>query len=91
MVLEPDLTVDNMENRVGFACHASEFWLLSSLILDRISAANGQNQQSQSSQNEKETQPAADGPPEPVLHEYDQTSMRQVNELISVFQNVQIQ
>ena len=91
MVAGQDLTIDNMDMRIGFSRNAAEFWLLGSLIMDRISATNIHDQRTQSCQGRMETQLTADGPPEPILHEYDQTSMRQVNDLISIFQQVHIQ
>lgn len=71
--------------------HASEFWLLANLIMDRISATDPQEQEQQSNPGNEEVKRAADEPPEPILHEYDQTSMQQVNDLISIFQEVHIQ
>lgn len=90
MVADRELTPDTMSMRIGFSRHAAEFWLLSSLIMDHISATNDQNQQTPLVPGLKEPQQLAEGPPEPILHQYDQTSMRQVNDLISVFQKVQI-
>lgn len=70
--------------------HAPEYWLLASFIMDRISAANTSQQQI-ASPGGSSTEPVDDGPPNPILNKYDQTSMRQVNDLIADFQKVQIE
>lgn len=76
---------DDMWKRVGFARFANEYWLLASLIVDRITAAGlssvsaEQGSQYDLGRNE-----------DIVLAKYDETSMQQVNELISEFQKVLI-
>ena len=86
-----------MWKRIGFVRFSSEYWLLGSLLTDRLSATTAASQD----------QPSANGSPlgllqsssaahgktrsaEPILEKYDQTSMRQVNDLISDFQKFNI-
>lgn len=69
------LTADNMWKRIGFMKYASEYWLLASLLLDRICATDHQPVQDLQ---------------QPLLQQYDQTSMQQVNDLIADFQRTHI-
>ena len=87
----PDLTPDNMWKRVGFTRHASEYWLLGKLMVERLSKSS-----------EEDVEAAADLAGQvqsfasisgtdsvgPLLNQYDQTSMQQVNMLISDFQKI---
>lgn len=86
MVLPKDfIPGENMWKRVGFMRFAPEFWLLTNVVVDRIIAANRLPPSFD--------QAVADGSTEstdPILRKYDQTSMRQVNDLITEFQKVQI-
>lgn len=84
----PHTTVDeshivpkNMWQRVGFCRHAGDFWLLAKIKVDRLSAADA-------AQNGSATRAVEDT--DPILNKYDQTSMRQVNDLISEFQKVRL-
>ncbi|KAK3335187.1 hypothetical protein B0T19DRAFT_349001, partial [Cercophora scortea] len=92
------LTPDNMWKRIGFCRHSHEYWLLGSLITDRISSTASKATESR---NEASLAQTFLGDPtlstqaksisaEPILEKYDQTSMRQVNDLIADFQRVQI-
>lgn len=76
---------DDMWKRVGFARFANEYWLLASLIVDRITAAA-----LGSTFNNPELQYGKEPDEDNVLTKYDETSMKQVNELISEFQKVLI-
>jgi hypothetical protein len=90
MVDSGDLRPENMWKRIGFFRHAPEFWLLASIILDRISAQNAFHLDFSVSGDRVCSKPADDKPLDPILNKYDQTSMQQVNDLIADFQNVQI-
>lgn len=84
------LTPDNAWRRIGFSRHAHEYWLLASVITDRIESADkpgGEGGKRQKSPEEVAEGAASD----PILTRYDQTSMRQVNDLIADFQKFQIQ
>lgn len=88
---------DLMWKRIGFVRFSAEYWLLGSLLTDRLSAttvtppdlssANG------SSSAVLQTSPNTSGKarcPDPILEKYDQTSMRQVNDLINDIQKFNI-
>lgn len=77
-ILEPR----NMWKRIGFSRHASEYWLLVKLIHDRISA------EIQTGATRADT---ADESAKAILDRYDETSMRQVNDLIAEFQKTTIE
>lgn len=99
MVQEDALTPDTMWKRVGFVRHTPEYWLLGSLLTDRIAS------ETSGAGEEKNPQSILDHPSNsasvgtvaesitrnPILDKYDQTSMRQVNDLISGFQRVQME
>ncbi|KAL3459689.1 hypothetical protein BJX64DRAFT_279059 [Aspergillus heterothallicus] len=85
--LSPHVTVDHdnlqpdtMWKRVGFCSYCPEYWLLANLMTDILSARHGTNTPSDSEQSELGR--LEDGPLDSILNKYDQTSMRQVNELI---------
>ena len=86
------LNPENMWKRVGFLRHSPEYWSLASLILDRISTSSTNQQDHRitldTSLSHRTT--LQNGPSSPVLDKYDQTSMRQVNDLIADFQKVQV-
>ncbi|KAK4039005.1 hypothetical protein C8A01DRAFT_16967 [Parachaetomium inaequale] len=86
-----------MWKRIGFVRFSPEYWLLGSLLTDRLSAttvtspdlsaANGSSLGFlQTSSNARGKARSA----EPILEKYDQTSMRQVNDLITGFQKFNI-
>lgn len=77
----------NMWKRIGFMRHSPEFWLLATVVVDRLSPPGARTEPSTSSGNAISGMKHAAGP---LLAEYDQTSMRQVNDLIAKFQKVQI-
>lgn len=79
---------EKMWKRVGFVRYCIEYWLLACLLTDRISAANHERDQARSSNRAETPQPKS---AEPILDEYDQTSMRQVNDLIAGFQKFQVE
>jgi hypothetical protein len=88
-----------MWKRIGFVRHASEYWLLASLMLDKISAAATKPKSpefvSRALTDHASTSIVIDPGGgtkgfEPVLERYDETSMRQVNELLADFQKMYI-
>ena len=93
--LSPHVTIDkdNMQpqlmwKRLGFCRFCPEYWLLASLMTDRLEAANSSMEEDVESSDELGK--LDDGRLDPILDKYDQTSMRQVNDLIAGFQRVQI-
>ncbi|GFG12218.1 C2H2 type zinc finger domain protein [Aspergillus udagawae] len=83
---ESNLNADNMWQRVGFCRHAGDFWLLASVKVDRLSVAEAEQHKAISGEFVLEDSEQSDS----ILSQYDQTSMRQVNELISEFQRVHL-
>lgn len=88
--LSPHITVndtqvrpENMWKRIGFCRYCPEYWLLANLMADRL-ATLGALQQGDGMTTVDE------GPLDPILDQYDQTSMQQVNDLIMGFQMFQI-
>ncbi|KAL2167284.1 hypothetical protein VTG60DRAFT_1443 [Thermothelomyces hinnuleus] len=87
-----------MWKRIGFVRFSAEYWLLGSLLTDRLSAttvttpdlssANGGSSSAFSQL--APTAPSKARCPDPILEKYDQTSMRQVNDLINNFQKFNI-
>ncbi|KAJ5167776.1 uncharacterized protein N7482_003370 [Penicillium canariense] len=72
-----------MWRRIGFCRHCPEFWLLAKLMTERLATLG-------SLQPEIEHLPLDDIALDPILNQYDQTSMRQVNNLIIGFQTFQL-
>ncbi|KAJ5440032.1 uncharacterized protein N7458_011030 [Penicillium daleae] len=86
----PHVTIDdtnispqNMWKRIGFCRYCPEFWLLGSLMTERL-ALLGDIQLG------NDLAPDEDGAFDPILNQYDQTSMQQVNNLIFGFQTFQL-
>ncbi|CVK97659.1 related to C2H2 transcription factor [Fusarium mangiferae] len=85
MVDRQNVATENLWRRVGFMRHSPEYWLLGKLLVDRLSTS------SDSLASPDSAVPDASGSAhEPILTRYDQTSMLQVNDLITGFQNVHI-
>jgi hypothetical protein len=87
-----DLDPDDMWKRIGFTRHASEYWLLGKFMVGRLSKSNehvdgvvGVAGPVQSLASISGTESVS-----PLLEQYDQTSMQQINVLISDFQKVYI-
>ncbi|KAL2838960.1 hypothetical protein BJY01DRAFT_257866 [Aspergillus pseudoustus] len=85
--MSPHVTVDHdnlqsqtMWKRVGFCSYCPEYWLLAKLMTDMLTTRNTIEDASQGDQSELER--PEDGPLDSILNKYDQTSMRQVNDLI---------
>lgn len=74
---------EELWRRMGFSRFAPEYWLLAHLMADRLAVLGP-------SQPESELEPLDEGPLDPILNQYDQTSMRQINDLIMGFQTFQI-
>lgn len=91
MIDSDDVAPEEMWKRIGFMRHAPEYWLLASAIMDRISALDARQQQNSARAAQNGSEPVDNEPVDPILNKYDQTSMRQVNDLIADFQKVQIQ
>ncbi len=81
---EEAITPHNMWKRIGFVRYCSEYWLLAKLITERISAGTWMSDGFNQAGNELHRQ----GDSVTVLDKYDETSMQQVNDLISQFQQV---
>ncbi|KAJ2893600.1 hypothetical protein MKZ38_008423 [Zalerion maritima] len=86
-----NLPPDQLWKRVGFVRYSFEYWLLGNLITDKIAAARDA---SPSRFNPGHGSEAPRSPRarslDPILDKYDQTSMRQVNDLIAAFRQFQI-
>lgn len=72
-----DLQPETLWKRVGFCSYCPEYWLLANLMTDKLTARSSTGT---SGMNELER--LDDGPLDSILDKYDQTSMRQVNDLI---------
>ena len=85
-----------MWKRIGFMRHASEYWLLAQLILERLSASHHENGTEFSpavlpnGDLTAQTYEKAEALPDLGLDKYDETSMQQINELIRDLQRVNI-
>ena len=87
-LLNMSLHPDNMWQRIGFVRFCSEYWLLAKLIVDRITYG-AQREEHAFIDNSAETDFESDDRSTlTILNNYDETSMRQVNDLISEFQKV---
>lgn len=71
-----------MWKRIGFPRYCHEYWLLANLMADRLVVLG--------SLQGTDLAALGEGPLDPILNKYDQTSMRQVNDLITGFQTFQI-
>jgi hypothetical protein len=84
------LNPDEMWKRVGFMRNAPEFWLLAKIVLERVEADRCQveltNPFIDSSGNRVDNLPLGS----PVLDRYDETSMGQVNDIIMMFQRLNV-
>ena len=67
-------SLPQMWKRVGFMKNAGEYWLLCRAILERIRPVEGDG--------------SVNTVPGRVLEKFDETSMKQVNDLIKQFENV---
>lgn len=70
------ITPHIMWKRIGFSRYAYEYWTLAKLIVDRIAATAYMDDD--------------DASPASLLPRYDDTSMKQVNDLITEFQKIGI-
>lgn len=85
-----ELQTENMWKRVGFCRFCPEYWLLANFIVDRlITLQKSRPENWEIGQDELEPFNNA-ALEDPLLDKYDQTSLRQINNLILDFQKVQI-
>ncbi|OQU99857.1 Fungal specific transcription factor domain-containing protein [Cladophialophora immunda] len=88
------LAPDDMWRRVGFMRHAHEYWYLANLMVERLSAPPPAEAAETAVETSKQAQSplSASGNEtiSPLLDKYDETSMQQVNTLISDFQMFRI-
>ncbi len=82
------LVPDNMWQRIGFMRFASEYWLLAKMIVERIDQNTQQNDGTSAGDNIAATFQEIEVSSPTLLEKYDETSMRQVNDLIADFQKV---
>ncbi|KAJ5192745.1 hypothetical protein N7449_008887 [Penicillium cf. viridicatum] len=80
---DPHIQPEELWERMGFSRYAPEYWLLAHLMADRLAVLG-------TSKPENALEPLDEGPLDPILNRYDQTSMRQINDLIMGFQTFQI-
>lgn len=78
-----------MWKRIGFMRHSPEFWLLATVVVDRISSASDMRW-GMGTDMLGDSGSGSGTSSEPILAVIDQTSMRQVNDLITEFQIVQL-
>jgi hypothetical protein len=85
-----DLDPDDMWKRVGFTRHASEYWLLGKFMVERLSKSKDDRETVGGSTGRVQSVVSISGVESGglLLDLYDQTSMQQVNSLISDFQKV---
>jgi len=98
---DAQLSLETMWKRVGFVRFSPEYWLLGTLLTDRIVANATALPQGLYSDEADEARARAEGRTaasgriqarsvDPILDKYDQTSMRQVNDLITNFQRFHV-
>ncbi|PKS08387.1 hypothetical protein jhhlp_005331 [Lomentospora prolificans] len=84
------LTPENAWRRIGFCRHAHDYWLLASVIIDKLTSPVCDMTVNPASSPESDTGQSPPRENTTILTQYDQTSMQQVNELIADFQKIQI-
>ncbi|KAL1890729.1 hypothetical protein Sste5346_008054 [Sporothrix stenoceras] len=90
---EDDTTApDDMWRRTGFMRNSPEYWLLAHLVIDRLSSQTQARPLHSAIYSHLHSGPQTvdNTAQNPILAKYDETSMRQVNDLISQFRNVQL-
>ena len=92
IVPENGINVDNAWQRVGFMRHSPEYCLLARLLVDRLEHQDSLEDDASSGEMPNFSAALAGEVPlsSPRLSKFDQTSMRQVNDLISEFDKVHI-
>lgn len=89
MVLSEEVTASNAWKRIGFMRYSPEYWLLARLMIDRLQRSeDGTDATACSYKDESEHEPVDAAAH--TLANFDQTSMQQVNSLISELQDVRI-
>lgn len=81
---------DSMWERVGFCKYCPEYWLLANLMVSQLTELCVSPTGGLVEIGHNELERLDDGPLDSILQKYDQTSMRQVNDLILSFQKWQI-
>lgn len=86
-----NVTAENGWQRIGFMRYSPEYWLLARLMVDRLQQSEVMQMEDYmpTSPNDSVTS-RAPAILDPDLTEYDQTSMQQVNELISELKKINI-
>lgn len=92
IVSDSGITVDNAWQRVGFMRHSPEYWLLARLLVDRQEYQDSLEDDASSGEVPDFSAALAGETTlsSPSLSKFDQTSMRQVNDVISEFDKVHI-
>ncbi|KAF7193887.1 Transcription factor 1 [Pseudocercospora fuligena] len=76
-------TRTEMWQRTGFSRYSVEYWMLASLLVERMATTQAKDQDLSGS---SDVISVKTEPPEEVDYKYDETSMRQVNDMIAEFQ-----
>ncbi|RMJ28929.1 hypothetical protein PHISP_00140 [Aspergillus sp. HF37] len=84
------LPSERMWERYGLCKHCPEYWLLANLMVTHLTNLCAPPIDNQTEVGQNELEGSDNGPVDAILSKYDQTSMRQVNDLILSFQNCQI-
>lgn len=80
-----DHTLGTLWQRIGFCRSADEYWMLAKLMVNRVAISNHVESNRMTDDASSTVQEEAK---EEILGKYDETSMRQVNELIADFQRI---
>lgn len=80
----------SMWKRIGFIRHCDEYWLLANLLVAKIAAATAHQRLGRADATDDNGEVWHARIVKPVLDKYDQTSMRQVNELITNVRSFQL-
>lgn len=84
------LPPERMWERYGLCKHCPEYWLLANLMVTHLTNQGASPIDNQIEVGQNELESSDSGPVDAILSKYDETSMRQVNDLILSFQNCQI-
>ena len=89
-IVDEPMTPSNMWKRVGFSRFADEYWLLARLITEKMKAAAEQVELFGNPGVDSLAPTEVPDDDEAILSSYDETSMQQVNNLISDVQKILI-
>ncbi|KAK4160083.1 hypothetical protein QBC43DRAFT_293281 [Cladorrhinum sp. PSN259] len=87
---DESLMPDTMWKRMGFVRYSAEYWLLGSLLINRLTSRSDMHRDQGMSPPDLTGAHGKAKTVEPILEKYDQTSMRQVNDLITDFQKFNV-